>query len=66
MLAEANTTITIQNPPDAPAPSNRTSLLGSTPKAFNVNRDNAKKFMHSYIRWWKMNDKKPTFHIPYK
>ncbi len=27
MSAEANTTITTQNPPDAPAPSNRTILL---------------------------------------
>ncbi len=50
MLAEANTTITTQNPLDAPAPLNGTSLLGSVPKAFDSNRDDAKKFMCSYIR----------------
>ncbi len=42
--------ITTQNPPDTPAPSNETSLLGSTPKAFDGNRDDAKEFMCSYIR----------------
>ena len=58
--------VTTQNPPDTSASSNGTSLLGSTPKAFNGNRDDAKEFMCSYIRWWKLNDKKPAFHIPYK
>ncbi len=50
MLAEANTTITTQNLPDTPAPSNGTSLLESAPKAFDGNRDNTKEFMHFYIR----------------
>ncbi len=66
MSAEANTTITTQNPPDTPAPSNGTSLLGFASKAFDGNRDDAKEFMHSYIRWWKLNDKKPAFYILYK
>jgi len=66
MSAEANTTITTQNPQNTPAPSNRTSLLGSTPKPFDGNRDEAKEFMHSYKRWWRLNDKKPAFSIPYK
>ena len=32
MSAEANTTITAQNPQNTPVPSNGTSLLGSAPK----------------------------------
>jgi len=66
MLAEANTMITTQNPPDAPAPLNRNSLLGSPPKPFDGNRDIAKEFMCSYKRWWRLNDEKPAFKIPYK
>ena len=66
MSAEANTTITTQNPPDAPAPLNGNSLPGSPPKPFDGNRDIAKEFMCSYKRWWRLNDKKPTFKIPYK
>ena len=66
MSAEANTTI-IQNPSTmTSAPSNRTSLLGSHPKAFDGDHDEAKEFMHSYKRWWRLNDKKATFSIPYK
>jgi len=63
MLAEANTTITTQN---TPAPSNGTSLLGSAPKPFNGNRDEAKEFMCSYKRRWRLNNEKPTFSILYK
>ncbi len=66
MSAEANTTITTQNPQNTPAPSNGTSLLGSTPKPFDGNRDKAKEFMRSYKRWWRLNNKKPAFSIPYK
>jgi len=66
ILAEANTMITTQNPPTVPSPSNRTSLLGSSPKPFDGDRNNAKEFMHSYIRWWKLNDEKTAFSIPYK
>src|SRR5216683_3505696 len=66
MLAEANTIITTQNPPDAPTPLNRNSLLGSLPKPFDGNRDIAKEFMHSYKRWWRLNNKKAAFKVPYK
>jgi len=66
MSAEANTMITTQKTPDTLAPLNRTSLLGSTPKAFDGNRDEAKEFICSYKRWWRLNDEKPTFSIPYK
>ena len=66
MSAEANTTITTQNPPDAPAPLNGNSLLGSPPKPFDGNRDIAKEFIHSYKRWWRLNDEKVAFKIPYK
>ncbi len=66
MLAEANTTITTQNPPETPAPSNGGGLLGSPPKPFDSNREIAKEFMCSYNRWWKLNDEKPAFKIPYK
>ncbi len=66
MSAEANTTITTQNPQNTPTPSNGTSLLGSTPKPFDGNRDEAKEFMCSYKRWWRLNDEKPAFSIPYK
>ena len=65
MSAEANTTIT-QNPQNAPAPSNGTSLLGSPPTPFDGDRDKAKEFMRSYKRWWRLNDEKPAFAIPYK
>jgi len=64
--AEANTTLTTQNPPDVPAPSNGNSLLGSPPKPFDGNRDIAKEFMCSYKRWWRLNDEKVAFKIPYK
>ncbi len=66
MSAEANTTIMTQNPPDALAPSNGNSLLGSLPKSFDGNRDIAKEFIHFYKRWWRLNDKKPAFKILYK
>jgi len=66
MSAEANTIITTQNPPDAPAPLNGNSLLGSPPKPFDSNRDIAKEFMRSYKRWWRLNNEKATFKIPYK
>ncbi len=65
MLAEANTTIT-QNPQNTPALSNGTSLLGSPPTPFDGDRDKAKEFMRSYKRWWRLNDEKPAFAIPYK
>ncbi len=66
MLAEANTMITTQNPPDALTPLSRNSLLGSLPKPFDGNRDIAKEFMHSYKRWWRLNDEKVAFKVPYK
>ncbi len=66
MLAEANTTITTQNPLDTLAPLNGGGLLGSPPKPFDGNRDTTKEFICSYSRWWKLNDEKPTFKIPYK
>ncbi len=66
MSAEANTIITTQNPPDAPAPLNGNSLLGSPPKPFDSNRDIAKEFMRSYKRWWRLNNEKAAFKIPYK
>jgi hypothetical protein len=66
MLAEANTMIT-QNPTTiTPAPLNGTSLLSSHPKTFDGNCNEAKEFMHSYKRWWRLNDEKHTFSIPYK
>jgi len=33
---------------------------------FDGDRDKAKEFMRSYKQWWRLNDKKPTFTIPYK
>jgi len=65
MLAEANTMIT-QQPPNTPALLNETSLLGFSLKAFNGNRDNTKEFMCFYKRWWRLNNKKAAFSIPYK
>jgi len=65
MSAEANTMITTQNPV-TPAPLNGSSLLGTAPKAFDGERSDAKEFLHSYIRWWKLNDGKAAFSIPYK
>ena len=66
MSAEANTMITTQNPQNTSAPSNGNSLLGSAPTPFDGDRDKAKEFMHSYKRWWRLNDEKPAFSIPYK
>ncbi len=66
MSAEAATMIMTQNPPDAPAPLNGNSLLGSPPKPFDENRDIAKEFMHSYKRWWRLNNEKAAFTILYK
>jgi len=66
MLAEANTTITTASPQNTPAPSNGSSLLGSPPTPFDRDQDKAKEFMCSYKCWWRLNNEKPAFAIPYK
>ena len=66
MLAEANTMITTANPQNTPAPSNGSSLLGSPPTHFDRDQDKAKEFMCSYKCWWRLNNEKPAFAIPYK
>jgi hypothetical protein len=53
--------------PNPPVPSNGGGgLLGSPPKPFDGKRTDAKEFMRSFMRWWKLNDEKPAFSIPYK
>ena len=45
---------------------NGKSLLGTPPNIFDGNRENAKEFMHSFKRWWTLNDDNAAFAIPYK
>jgi len=45
---------------------NEGGLFGSSPEAFSGNRTKSKEFMHSFIRWWKLNKEKAVFDQPYK
>jgi hypothetical protein len=49
-----------------PAPANGNSLFGAPPEVFDGNRAKAKEYMHSFKRWWALNEEKTVFDIPYK
>jgi hypothetical protein len=48
------------------APTNGNSLFGALLEVFDGNRVKAKEYMHSFKRWWALNEEKTVFDIPYK
>jgi hypothetical protein len=58
---QISTTIT---QPQNPAPSNGNTLFGAPPEPFDGNRAKAKEYMHSFKRWWTLNEEKPSLTSP--
>ena len=61
----AGTTVTGTTPAITGA-ANGGGLFSSLPEAFSGDRSKSKEFMHSFIRWWKLNKEKAVFNQPYK
>jgi hypothetical protein len=64
-MADPQISTTITQPQNL-APSNGNTLFGALPEAFDGNRAKAKEYMHSFKRWWTLNEEKAVFDIPYK
>jgi hypothetical protein len=45
---------------------NGNSLFGTLLEIFDGNRVKAKEYMHSFKRWWALNEEKTVFDNPYK
>jgi hypothetical protein len=66
-MAKGNKALTTKNV-DTPSPpsGNGGGLLGTAPDKFTGERAKVKDFMCQFTRWWKLNDEKAAFAIPYK